>query len=116
MLIPALPVSPPLVAVTVAVPTTRPVTSPLAETGASAALLLVHATVRPVSTLPFASFTVAVSCTVCPKNRLVAAGLTVTAATGAGGGGVHAETATLHTVAPPTAARRPRLLRTLTAA
>src|SRR5437667_373739 len=104
MLIPTLPVSPPLVAVTVAVPTARPITSPLVETVASAVLLLAHATVRPVTTLPFTSFTVAVSCTVCPKKRLAAAGLTVTAATGPGGGGVHDETARLQTVAPPTAA------------
>ena len=99
----ALPLCPPLVAVTVAVPTTRPVTSPLAETGASAALLLAHVTV-PLVGKPFASLRAAASCTVAPTGTLVAAGFTVTAATGAGAGGVHAETPTLHTVALPAAA------------
>ncbi len=41
-------------------------------------------TVRPVSTLPLASFSVAVSCSVCPTGRLAVAGLTLTDATGWG--------------------------------
>ena len=55
-----------LVAVIVAEPAARPVTSPLFETLAIVVSLLVHATSRPVSGLPFASFGAAVSCTVCP--------------------------------------------------
>jgi hypothetical protein len=51
---------PSLVAVIVAEPTATPVTAPLADTVATAVLLDAHVTIRPVSTPPLASFTVAV--------------------------------------------------------
>jgi len=78
----AVPFWPSLLAVIVAVPGAPPVTSPLPLTGATAALLVAHVTVRPVSDPPFASFGVAVSCTACPTVTLAAAGLTATDATG----------------------------------
>jgi hypothetical protein len=56
-----------LVAVIVAVPTPAAVTvtgEPLALTVSTAVLLDAHVIVRPVSTLPFESFVVAVSCCV----------------------------------------------------
>ena len=83
----ALPVTPSLVAVIVAVPAPTPVTSPLVLTVASPAALVTQATVRPVSTLPLASLSVALSCTDCPTVTLADAGLTTTVATAAGGGG-----------------------------
>src|SRR6266516_6034893 len=76
------PLFPSLVAVIVAGPAALPVTSPLALTVASAVLLLAQVTVRPLSGFPFASFGVAVSCTVWPTCTDAVAGLTVTAATG----------------------------------
>jgi len=76
------PLCPSLVAVMVAEPATFPVTSPLVLTVATAVLLLDHAIVRPDSGLPFASFGVAVSCTVLPSFTLADAGVTVTDATG----------------------------------
>jgi hypothetical protein len=54
-----------LAAVTVAVPTPTPITvagEPLALTVSTAVLLEPQVTVRPLSTLPFASLVVAVSC------------------------------------------------------
>src|SRR5437773_4019315 len=78
----AVPFLPSLVAVIVAVPAATPVTSPLPLTVATAAALLAHVTVRPVSGAPLASFGVAVSCTVAPAATLAVAGLTVTVATG----------------------------------
>src|SRR5713101_2714521 len=78
----ALPLCPSLVAVIVAVPATLPVTSPDALTVATVVLLLAHVTVRPVSGAPFASFGVAVSCTVVPSFTDAVAGATVTDATG----------------------------------
>src|SRR3989449_294696 len=78
----AVPLCPSLVAVIVAAPTATPVTSPLADTVATALLLVVQVTVRPLSTLPLASLSVAVSCTVPPTYTLGAVGLTVTEATG----------------------------------
>src|SRR5687767_5499975 len=83
----AVPLFPSLVAVIVALPAAAPVTSPLAETVATPLALVVHVTPRPVSTLPAASRSVAVSCTVEPSCTLAGAGVTVTVATGAGGGG-----------------------------
>src|SRR6266498_1021208 len=80
----ALPLCPSLVAVIVADPATFPVTSPLVLTVATAVLLLVQPTVRPVRVLPPASFGVAVSCTVCPTGMLAVAGVTATEATGTG--------------------------------
>src|SRR6266550_5358692 len=78
----AVPLCPSLVAVMVAEPATFPVTSPLVLTVATAVLLLDHVIVRPDSGLPFASFGVAVSCTVLPSFTLAGDGLTVTEATG----------------------------------
>src|SRR5207302_8677237 len=80
----AAPLSPPPVAVIVAVPTACAVTSPLALTVATAWLLLAQVTTRPDSGVPFASFGVAVSWTVAPMSTLAVAGLTLTVATGAG--------------------------------
>src|SRR5881396_2431009 len=76
------PLLPSLVAVIVAVPAALPVTSPLAVTVATAVLLLPQLTVRPDNGLPFASFGVAVSCTVWPTCTDAVLGLTVTDATG----------------------------------
>src|SRR2546430_13153686 len=83
----AVPLFPSLVAVIVAVPAADPVTSPLALTVATPAALVPHAIVRPVSTFPLASSSLAVTCTVAPTGTLSDAGLTTTDATGAGGGG-----------------------------
>jgi hypothetical protein len=69
----------------VAEPADTPVTLPLAETLATPAALDAQVTVRPVNTLPNASFVVAPSCTVPPTKMLGAAGLTVTEATGMAG-------------------------------
>ena len=79
----AVPLRPSLVAVITAVPTTRPVTSPLPLTVATLSALLAQVTVRPVSTLPAASLRVAVSCSTAPTTTLALAGLIVTEATGA---------------------------------
>src|SRR5436853_637675 len=79
----AVPLCPSLVAVMVAVPVAIPVTSPLPSTVATAVLLLDQVTTRPESAVPFASFGVAVSCTVWPACTVGAAGLTLTKATGA---------------------------------
>src|SRR2546426_768750 len=81
----AVPLFPSLVAVMVTGPPTAfPVTIPPAFTSATAASPVCHVTLRPVSGLPLASFSVAVSCTV-PFTRMVAvAGVTTTDATGAG--------------------------------
>src|SRR6266550_2337398 len=79
---PAVPVFPSLVAVIVVVPARTPLTSPLLLTVATTALLLVHVTGRPVNVLPVESFSVAVSCTVCPTRMLAGAGETSTDATG----------------------------------
>src|SRR5690349_301538 len=76
------PLLPSLVAVTVAESVACPVTSPLPFTDATDDALLAHVIVRPVSALPFASLGVAVSCSVCPRNTVPVAGLTVTVATG----------------------------------
>ncbi len=69
----------------VADPTAFAVTKPLALTVAMVVLSLDHVTTRPPSGLPFASFGVAVSCTVWPVSTLAAAGVRLTEATGAGG-------------------------------
>src|SRR5437660_12365187 len=111
----AVPAFPSLVAVIVAVPAATPFTSPLLLTVAILVLLLAHVTVRPVSAVPAESFGVAVSCAVAPTDTLGAAGLTVTAATGAAAGDVQAPRVTLQTVALPAAAYTPRLFRALTA-
>src|SRR5207302_1367451 len=62
----AVPLCPSLVAVTIAEPAVTPVTNPFPSTVATAVLLLDQVTTRPDSGLPFASFGVAASCTVCP--------------------------------------------------
>src|SRR5437763_4779529 len=79
----ALPLWPSLVAVIVAEPVVTPVTSPTALTVAIAPALLLQLTLRPLSTLPLASFSTALSCSVCPDVTLAVVGLTVTTATGA---------------------------------
>jgi hypothetical protein len=57
---------PPLVAVIVAEPATRPLTRPADETVATVVLLDDHVIARPVRTLPPASRVTAESCTVAP--------------------------------------------------
>ena len=79
----AVPLFPSLVAVIVAEPAATPVTTPLDDTVAIPVLELDYVTARPVSTLLFASYAVAVSCTVCPTVTLGVAGETLTDATGA---------------------------------
>ena len=79
----AVPLCPSLVAVMVAVPVAIAVTNPFPSTVATAVLLLDQVTTRPESGVPFASFGVAVSCTVWPACTVGAAGLTLTKATGA---------------------------------
>src|SRR5206468_350803 len=81
-LTPALPLCPSLVAVTVTEPAATPVTSPVADTVATAGFALVHVTTRPASRFPAASLGVALSCVVAPTNTVAVAGLTVTDATG----------------------------------
>src|SRR5439155_550489 len=78
------PLLPSLVAVIVTVPpSATSVTSPLDDTVAIVGTLDVHATVRPVSVLPLASFSVTLSCTVPLAGTIVVAGETATEATGA---------------------------------
>src|SRR5439155_7565569 len=74
----AAPLLPSLVAVITAGPALTPLTSPFPSTVAATALSLVQSTVRPLNTLPFASRSVAVSCTVCPSATVAVGGLTVT--------------------------------------
>ena len=62
----AVPVLPSLVALIVAEPIVTPETSPEPLTVATEVLLLDQVTARPESVLPFASLSVAVSCTVWP--------------------------------------------------
>src|SRR5947209_13105623 len=76
------PLCPSLVAVIVAEPAATPVTNPLAETVAAAALLVAQVTTRPLRAVPFASFGVAVNWVVAPTVTPTAVGLTVTEATG----------------------------------
>jgi hypothetical protein len=78
------PLFPSAVAVIVAVPGATPVTTPEDDTVAVAALLVVHATGRSVTTVPFASFTVAVNDVVWPCTTLGVGGATVTVPTGTG--------------------------------
>src|SRR5882762_7581569 len=77
------PLFPSEVAVMVAEPAARPVTSPVTLTRASVESPLAQLTARPVSGLPFASLGVALSCAVWPIGTLVDGGLTVTDATAA---------------------------------
>src|SRR5207244_1893268 len=78
----AAPLCPSLVAVTVAEPPARAVTSPLPLTLAIVVSLEDQVTTRPDKGFPFASRGVAVSCPVWPVCRLRDVGLTVTDATG----------------------------------
>lgn len=81
----AVPDLPSLVAVMVTGPPGAfAVTSPVCETLASAALLVVHATARPVSVDPSPASVVAVSCDVAPTITLAVGGVTETVATGNG--------------------------------
>jgi hypothetical protein len=84
----AVPLTPPLVAVIVDEPATRPVTSPEAETPATVVLLDAQVIARPVRTLPFASRVTAANCTVLPVWMVAVAGDTETEATGTGEGAV----------------------------
>ena len=68
-------------------PAATAVTTPTVLTVAIDELLVLHATTRPVSTFPLASFVVAVSCCVPPMTRDALDGATETVATGTGGGG-----------------------------
>jgi hypothetical protein len=77
----AVPVTPSLVAVTVALPGTRAVTSPSAETIATLGAVLLHTTRRSLRGAPPASVGVAFSCTLLPAGTSVLLGVTVTAAT-----------------------------------
>src|SRR5207245_7560303 len=74
---------PSLVAATVVVPASSAVTSPPPVTVATLSALDVHVTVRPLSTFPLASRSVAVYCCVPPTTTLAVAGPTVPVATGA---------------------------------
>jgi len=75
------PLFPSLMAVIVAEQGATAVTKPEAETVAAAVALDDHVTVRPVSTLPPASRTVAASCDVLPTRSVAALGETDTDAT-----------------------------------
>jgi hypothetical protein len=78
------PALPSLLAVMVARPIDRAVTSPFASTDAVAGLVDDQLTSRPESVLPSASLVVAASCCVEPSVTLTLGGLTTTAATGTG--------------------------------
>jgi hypothetical protein len=67
----------PLVAVIVALPAATPVTTPAEETVAIVGSLVLQVNVRPVSTLPVASFTVGTRVTVCPWMTVGLAGASV---------------------------------------
>lgn len=74
---------PSLVAVIVAVPMAIPVARPDEKfTVATAGLLELHVTRRPVKTLPCASFVVAANCLVCVGKIVAEVGATSTVATG----------------------------------
>jgi hypothetical protein len=77
---------PSLVAVMVAEPVEAALTRPELLTVATPGLLLVHEIDRPVSALPFASWSVATSNTVPPTTIVAELGDTVTEATGSGEG------------------------------
>src|SRR2546430_12574897 len=77
----AVPLLPPLAAVSVADPGAIAVTNPLPPNVATPALLEVHVMLGPVSTLPLASFSVATSCWVPPTGNDAAPGATLTDAT-----------------------------------
>jgi hypothetical protein len=76
---------PSLVATIVALPALTAVTAPALFTVATAVLRLLQAIVRPVSTLPLASFSTAVPWVVWPTATLDDPNETITEATGTGG-------------------------------
>src|SRR5690242_6608698 len=78
----AVPLTPSLVAVIVAMPEAWAVTKPVEETVAVAALLVVHVTSRPVRTFLAMSKVVAVNPSVLPTTIVALVGATVTLATG----------------------------------
>ena len=78
----AVPLTPSDVAVIVAVPGARAVTTPAWETVATDSLLELQLTARPVSTLPFASRVVAVKVELLPSSNESVDGETDTLATG----------------------------------
>ena len=82
----ALPEIPPLVAVMVALPAANAVTSPDAETVASAVLSELHVMTRPSSTPPLASRVIAVACVIWPTVSDAELRETPTDDTGAGEG------------------------------
>lgn len=76
------PALPPLVAVIVAVPPATPVTMPAVVTVATLALDVPHVIVRPVSTLPAESLSVALNCTFAPTASVSFLGASDTEETG----------------------------------
>ncbi len=78
----ALPIFASQMALMVTDPFATAVTRPLESTAASAGLELCQAMVRPVRTLPCASFTVAVACVVCPTDSVPLPNDTPTVAAG----------------------------------
>jgi hypothetical protein len=109
----AVPLLPSLVAVMVAEPAAAPVTRPLLVTLATDVLLLAQLTAR-ASGLPFASFGVALSCTVAPTTMFAVAGVTSTVATAVGG--TLCVIAKLHTVWVPASENSVQLARLVTVA
>src|SRR5882724_170908 len=65
-------------------PAVRAVTSPFTSTVATPGLPETQVTLRPVSTLPAASLSVAVNCCVLPMTMVAEVGVTLTVATGTG--------------------------------
>src|SRR5207245_4117414 len=100
------PCCPPRAPVIGAWPRATPVPSPVALTVATAGVLLAQVTTRPVSTLPFASLVVAVSCTVPATTTVGAGGVTVTDATVVDGPSLLQVTSS---TAAAVASRRPRI-------
>src|SRR5687768_241194 len=83
----AVPGTPSLVAVIVTEPALRPLTRPVEETVATAALEPAQVTTLRVSVLSVAALVVALCCTVCPATRLAVVGVTLTDVAAGGGGG-----------------------------
>src|SRR5690606_15493825 len=106
------PLFPSDVAVIVAVPSATAITFPVPSTVATAALLVVHETVRPVSTVPSDARVSAVSVPVSPGFRSSVAGCTTTVATGTGDGVC---TVTVAVPVTPSAVARTVAVPTLTA-
>jgi hypothetical protein len=77
------PLTPSLVAVTVLDPARNSLTTPALDTPTASGTLELQSTVRPLSTCLLASYSVAVSCCVCPTRPDTEVGVTTTLATGA---------------------------------